>query len=119
MSVECGDEYSTIWREDVRRARKDHKCSACNETIRRGDLYSYTFSLFDGDTEEIKRCARCEVMYRALLKLHTGSDVTVAPCLDCGHDFQEVFRKEPPPDLARLAFLTPSEMQAEFSNAMR
>ena len=39
--------------------------------------------------------------------------------LHCGHDFQEVFRKEPPPDLARLAFLTPSEMQAEFSNAMR
>ena len=33
--------------------------------------------------------------------------------LNCGHEFKERWGVEPPPDLARLAFLTPAEVQAE------
>jgi hypothetical protein len=115
MSVDAGDEYAEVWNEGYHRARKEHKCSACSETIRRGDLYSYTFSVFDGNTDTVKRCARCETMYQALLVLHRGGETTVDPELKCGHIFEEVFEKEPPPELARLAFMTPAEMQAEFS----
>lgn len=33
--------------------------------------------------------------------------------LNCGHEFKERWGREPPHELARLAFLTPAEMQAE------
>jgi hypothetical protein len=33
--------------------------------------------------------------------------------LNCGHEFKERWGREPPPELARLAFMTPSELQAE------
>lgn len=33
--------------------------------------------------------------------------------LNCGHEFKERWGVEPPPELARLAFLTPAEVQTE------
>jgi len=40
MSVDVFDsEPADIWQETRVRAAKDHQCSACNETIRRTDLY--------------------------------------------------------------------------------
>lgn len=33
--------------------------------------------------------------------------------LNCGHEFKERWGREPPPELARLAFMTPAELQAE------
>ena len=36
-----------------------------------------------------------------------------AVALNCGHEFKERWGREPPPELARLAFMTPAELQAE------
>jgi hypothetical protein len=33
--------------------------------------------------------------------------------LNCGHEFTKRWGREPPPELARLAFMTPAELQAE------
>lgn len=33
--------------------------------------------------------------------------------LNCGHEFKERWGREPPDELARLAFMTPAEIQAE------
>lgn len=124
MSIDCdGGEYPDVFRESNRTAHLRHKCSACGEIIRPGDLYHHTFYIYDGSSNTIRRCARCEVLYRALVKLHQKEmpeveDVEVpgvAPELDCGHDFQAVFKRDPPPELARLAFMTPDEMQAELA----
>src|SRR5579872_1590933 len=112
------DEYCEVWSEKIRRARKEHECSACKETIRRGDLYSYTFSVFEGSAQDaLRRCARCEIIYRSLINLHSehGIHSGVHPELDCGHSFREIFSEDPPPELARLAFLTASEAQAELA----
>lgn len=124
MSVDCDSGDSPeVWSEKINKARVAHQCSACGEGIRPGDVYHYTFYIYDGNKNTIRRCARCEVLYRALVKLHNSErpeveDVEVpgvAPELDCGHTFEQVFKREPPPELARLAFLTPAEMQAELA----
>lgn len=123
MSVDCDGEAPDLWRESPKRARVAHQCRACSETIRPGDLYHYTFFIYEGVNETLRRCARCEVLYRALVKLHQlerpevedVGEPGVAPELDCGHTFEQVFKRAPPEELARLAFMTPAEMQAELA----
>ncbi len=41
------------------RARKEHKCCECGDTIRAGLLYEYTTGLWDGFWSTYKTCARC------------------------------------------------------------
>ncbi len=119
MSVDCVDgEPVVVYSNRRHRARKDHKCDACRETIRRGDIYFYLFAVWDGSPDTTKRCARCEQIYQALCVLHREEkDGETAPAwaLDCGDSFQEVFDREPPPELAELAFLTADEMQARLA----
>jgi hypothetical protein len=66
MSVDF-EGQAEVWREGIRRARKAHHCSACDGGIRRGELYSYTFTVYDGDTDTVRRCAACELIYRHLV----------------------------------------------------
>jgi hypothetical protein len=110
MSVDCGEEPFDVYRDGIRRARVAHKCSACGETIRRGDQYHYTFTVFEGSAETIKRCARCELMYRVLVPIQSD-DMACDPELKCGHTWEDNFREPPPPEVAALAFLTPDEAQ--------
>lgn len=95
----------------MRRARKAHRCSACEETIPRGHVYSYTFGVWDGNPDAIKRCLKCEAIYEHLLDV-CDSDEPPACYLDCGHSYEDV-HDEPPPDwLVGVAMSTPGEMQA-------
>jgi hypothetical protein len=116
MSVDTDsfDGPSAVWDEDVRRSRKDRCCSACHETIKRGDLYHSTRSLFDGSWTTIARCARCEAMYRFLGSVQGAGDVCDER-LDCGHEWEDNFFGEPPLVVQALAFLTPSEAQLLLS----
>ena len=117
MSVDCSDgEYADVDRERTIRAAKEHRCAACKETIRRSDIYVLHKILFDGDWETVKRCLRCDAMYHALdVKLKKASDYEEAADirLNCGHEYKKRWGEEPPPELARLAFLTADEMQTE------
>lgn len=114
MSVDtCDGEPCTVYSQRLIRARKDHKCDACKETIRRGDLYSYTFAIFEGERETVKRCARCEVIFDHLSgRAHELEDTAVDWHLNCGHTYEEVHDEPPPPEIAALAFMTPAEAQA-------
>jgi hypothetical protein len=120
MSCDSEDlETCEVWRKKMTRARKEHGCDCCTDPIRRGDLYSYTFYILDGDASTMKRCLRCETLYQRLVKLHErhGTGEAVDPELNCGHSFDEVFGEPAPDELARLAFMTPAEIQAEFGKA--
>lgn len=110
FDAEPWDVYSGV---QIRRARKDHFCSACGETIHRGDLYSYTFGVFDGATEQVKRCARCELIFRHLDSL-TGPDEAVDRELNCGHTYEYRHGEPPPEDIAALAFALRIEAQAQL-----
>lgn len=121
MSVDCCDGEPIVVDDTTRRrARKDHKCQCCSETIPRTHIYFRQFVVWDGTTDTIKRCARCQTLYEALVKSHPDDQETaVAWRLDCGHTYGEVYDgADPPPELERLAFMTPEEMQAELTKAV-
>ena len=120
MSVDGGDgEYPDVNQERRIRARKEHTCDACKETIERGHLYVKHTLIYEGTVDWVTRCLRCDAIYQQLCEIHREGrrkgehedfpDWT----LDCGHEFKERWGREPPPELARLAFMTPAELQAE------
>lgn len=106
-----------VWREGIRRARKDHRCDACNEPIPRGHKYSYTFAVVDGDPQTTKRCLRCDAIYERLSEL-LPADQVCDITLDCGHSWSDIHDGPPPEDLVALAFATPEEMQAKHAAAV-
>jgi hypothetical protein len=50
-----------------RKARKEHKCCECSETIKKGETYSYTSGVWDGTGQSFKQCTNCrEIMDAAI-----------------------------------------------------
>lgn len=100
------------------RARKEHRCCACAGTIRPGDRYERTFVVWEGESDTIVHCLRCASMFRAITRRQRELEHEVGARydLDCGHSWQDAFDEEPPPEIARLAFLTPDEAQKEFAS---
>ena len=96
------DAASDRWRK----ARKPHRCCACGETIRPGDHYHFTSGVWDGYPDSFKHCARC---YRIWEKVLDRADHGDAVRYDLGCD--EEWR-DPPDDVAALAFMTADEAQA-------
>lgn len=111
MSEWCGDcEYPSVFREETRKAKKEHWCDACGEAIPVGLKYSNTFGVWDGRASTIKRCARCEAIFQHLAVLmHNTSEEAPALRLDCGHEYVERWGVEPPPAIAALAFWLPGD----------
>ena len=120
MSVNAYDcEVADASDMQIRRARKEHRCAACRRTIRVGDRYIYHSWVVRGEGfSAVKRCARCQFIFRTLVKLHaeesigSWSPTFVAPALDCGDSFFDTFDREPPLELQRVAFMTDDEAQA-------
>lgn len=117
MSINC-DGYNDVQSSRIVRARKEHKCCACHETIRTGDKYEYFFLVYEKEPDWFKRCLRCKAIYDELVSraLQRGYyDEWVDFSLNCGHSWEDV-QPDPVPDhVARLAFLTPDEIQAELA----
>jgi hypothetical protein len=151
VSVDCGDgEPVDVDSERRVRARKEHRCSACKETIERGHLYVRHTLIYGGTVDETIRCLRCDAIYQELVVIHReqnerarharvelhrarGDERRLSDeqrallyhepewpdlALNCGHEFKERWGREPPPELARLAFMTPAEIQAEALGKM-
>lgn len=116
VDVDSFDGANEVENHEHRVARKEHKCSACRETIRPGDLYSYNFFVLEGSNSTVKRCLRCETIYSEISKRLDGDSVPDER-LQCGHSWEENFNEPPPDEIARLAFMTKDEIQAEFRKA--
>lgn len=85
-------------------ARKPHVCYACRETIEPRERYVRTTQIAEGTASSYHHCLRCWAMLEVLW---TKTESAVEWDLNCG----EVWR-DPPPEVARLAFLTRAEIQA-------
>lgn len=72
MSLDCDCDYSAVWDERKLRARKEHRCSECHGTIKRGETYTRIASLYDGRWTTIRRCEDCSVILCDLGRLTTG-----------------------------------------------
>ena len=59
--ISCSYDFepSTVWREEERKAAKDHRCSDCGGVIAKGERYLNAASLYDGHWSGAKRCADC------------------------------------------------------------
>lgn len=108
MSVYC-DEQADVWNERRVKARKEHTCSACRETVRKGDRYVRDAMLSDGDWSVVIRCERCELIFDHLQERMAGTDECADRELDCGHDYEERWGEDPPEWLAALAFWVPGD----------
>ena len=53
------DEYCTTLRQDIRTARKQHKCGECQNPILAGEKYEVYVGVFDGDFSQHKTCSDC------------------------------------------------------------
>lgn len=107
------DEKCKVLNADWVRARKQHECHACYETIRPGDRYHRVKNLFEDQWWEIKRCARCYKMWSMIDRAarDAGEDGAYA-LMDCGYVWSDIHDSEPPIELQALAFALPGEVDA-------
>lgn len=108
------DECYAVYCRTRRKARLAHVCCACAEAISPGHQYIYVATVFEGCARSYKRCLRCEAIFDELVKRLRDSDQWPDERLNCGHEWSENFDGPPPDEIARLAFLTPAEIQAEL-----
>lgn len=104
---DCG--YADVYKDTVRKARKQHKCTACSKPILPGHYYVSHFSVNEGQADTIKRCGACELTFQHLKEIGKKVGMFPAPALDCGLDYEEEWGTEPPDDIADLVFLSPEE----------
>ena len=113
MSHEIDEIYDAYGEARVR-ARKVHECDACGDPIRRGDLYTKVGIVWGRSAETVKRCLRCQAIHKHLRALDPGN-LWPDERLNCGEDYRDHWGDDPPPEIARLAFMTPDEMQRELA----
>ena len=58
----CSDPHGdmpSVWTEEDRKARKEHKCCECGEIIKVGEKYEYFSGCYDGKWWVYKTCEVC------------------------------------------------------------
>lgn len=112
MSQFGDGEPVSVFEEEWRKARKEHRCDACGETIARGDRYHRTALLFEGEWQITARCVRCETIHAHLsgrIAKEGDSEEFCDAELNCGHTYEERWGEPPPEWLAALAFWRPGD----------
>jgi len=109
MSVSC-DGHADVYHEDTAKARKEHRCDACQEAIPRGVEYWRIRIIYEGRVDSHKRCNRCQAIHEHLRGLMAGYDEEWPDeRLSCGHEYSDHWGVEPPPEIAALAFALPGD----------
>lgn len=66
ISIDNGPEVMT---EEIRKARKAHRCCECGGKIAPSDTYEYVKGLWDGDWSEFKTCEKCADLRSSLMEV--------------------------------------------------
>jgi len=69
MGLSCGCDFEdgpSILREKLVKARKQHKCCECGNTIEIGDEYEYVFGVWDGESSQFHTCEKCSDLRASL-----------------------------------------------------
>jgi len=104
------EESYDVYRERAVRARVEHRCAACREPIAAGATYYRVAMVYDGTADSIARCARCQTIHKHLrAERDERSDQWPDERLNCGDTYAEVFGREPPDEIAALAFALPGD----------
>lgn len=106
-----------VYDERERKARVEHRCDACGETIRVGDKYMRVACIVESEVSTVVRCLRCQTIHKHLrekcweMAREHGDQMWPRERLDCGLEYREEWDRDPPEDIAALAFALPDEMQ--------
>lgn len=73
MCFDTDGESSDVWEETWQRARKEHACDECRETILVGEVYQRIGSLYDGRWSTFRFCPAC-LYLQALLYAQERSE---------------------------------------------
>jgi hypothetical protein len=91
-----------VWHETRRKARKEHKCSCCGRTVRKGETYLVHFDIFEGRHNSEKCCAECEQDRNEFCKAHGSAvcspgyfPVVLEECVSDDPDDEDGNRWEP------------------------
>lgn len=104
--------------ETLRCSAEERKCDACKEPIIAGHCY-YDIDITvteaddwgDGlEEERLTRCVRCQRIHEHLRTL-APFEMWPDECLACGEEYTEHWGKEPPPEIAELAFVDGAALQ--------
>ncbi len=106
--AEAADAFLSKWRK----ARKEHKCGACREKIRKGDTYRYTSGIWDHRPGSIKHCVRCWETLEILIAENYPDPVDLE--LSCGQTYEGNN-----PRMLELAFMTPDDGQVSIGAAVK
>jgi len=60
--VDYADGMCEVLQSELRRARKDQKCTECKRTIKSGELYRYEYIKFEGEVTSHRTCPQCLVV---------------------------------------------------------
>ena len=67
MSCNCDvGESAAFCATTMRRARKDHRCYECGDTIEPGETYEVIEGMWDGSFETYKTCSGCVAAWSIL-----------------------------------------------------
>jgi hypothetical protein len=71
MSDYCYCDYvpPSVCNDEMRKARKEHRCCACGRTIRAGEAYEHVWGIWDGEPSTYKTCSHCLAL-REYTKAH-------------------------------------------------
>lgn len=61
---------ASVWRIEQRRARKPRNCGCCGAAIAKGEQYSNTFAISDGELVNENACAACAAAIEEFGKAH-------------------------------------------------
>lgn len=104
------EETYDVYDETHPKARKPHKCDACSETIPPGHRYTRVGIVYDGEARTVLRCARCQKIREHLRTLSDRQDpMWPDEELNCGEEYKAHWGREPPPEVAALAFALPKD----------
>lgn len=105
------DGYLDIYRERIRRARRKHRCDACKLPIHPGERYCSVFLVWKEEAivDSVKRCGRCETIYRHLADLGRDWDRAPDERLHCGEDYEDEWGQPPPEQIQAVIFATSDE----------
>lgn len=103
------EETYSVYDESLRRARKEHRCSACREKISAGHSYTRVAIVFDGEAETVKRCARCQAIHLHLRAKGREDGMWPDERLNCGETYRGHWGEDPPEEIAALAFAKQGE----------
>ena len=63
--VDCDDSNPDVMTEEIRQARRQHKCGECGRVISPGESYEHIRGLWDGKWSTNKTCADCMSIRKA------------------------------------------------------